>query len=126
MRRHIDLVMVPVLLLAAFLALSGAFLGCGDGHHGNGNFNFNGNLNGNGNFNINGNDNNNQAECGNGVIDSGERCDDGNHHDGDGCSRHCLIECGSGSNRAECTVGEFCCANGTITECRALGQVCPQ
>jgi len=30
--------------------------------------------------------------CGNGVIDQGEECDDGNWLDGDGCSSGCAIE----------------------------------
>lgn len=30
--------------------------------------------------------------CGNGVIDQGEQCDDGNTKDGDGCSATCQIE----------------------------------
>jgi cysteine-rich repeat protein len=32
--------------------------------------------------------------CGNGVVDLGEQCDDGNNDDGDGCSFDCLF--GSG------------------------------
>jgi len=32
------------------------------------------------------------AECGNGKIESGETCDDGNKKDNDGCSAACLIE----------------------------------
>jgi len=40
--------------------------------------------------------------CGDGVIDSGEECDDGNNIDGDGCSAECEIEeqepfCGDGN-----------------------------
>ncbi len=39
--------------------------------------------------------------CGNGVLDAGERCDDGNEDSGDGCSSACVLEgepdeCGSG------------------------------
>ena len=30
------------------------------------------------------------AQCGNGIIESGEVCDDGNNVDGDGCSFNCL------------------------------------
>jgi len=33
--------------------------------------------------------------CGNGIIEPGEECDDGNQEDGDGCSSTCLIETGS-------------------------------
>ena len=31
-------------------------------------------------------------ECGNGLVNSGEECDDGNILDGDGCSANCKIE----------------------------------
>lgn len=30
--------------------------------------------------------------CGNGVLETGESCDDGNHNDGDGCSSACQFE----------------------------------
>lgn len=32
------------------------------------------------------------AECGNGIIEYGESCDDGNLEDGDGCSSNCELE----------------------------------
>jgi len=32
--------------------------------------------------------------CGNGVLDPGEGCDDGNIYSGDGCSNACVIENG--------------------------------
>jgi cysteine-rich repeat protein len=36
-------------------------------------------------------------DCGNGMVDPGEQCDDGNVIDGDGCSSTCQIEgCGNG------------------------------
>lgn len=31
------------------------------------------------------------AECGNGVVETGEQCDDGSRADGDGCSRQCTV-----------------------------------
>ena len=34
--------------------------------------------------------------CGNGNLDPGEECDDGNTADGDGCSAACESECGNG------------------------------
>ncbi|MCK6545366.1 DUF4215 domain-containing protein [Myxococcota bacterium] len=35
--------------------------------------------------------------CGNGVVDAGEQCDDGNHVEGDGCSWNCTPTfCGNG------------------------------
>ncbi len=39
-------------------------------------------------------------ECGNGRVETGEQCDDGNRTDGDGCSRWCVLE------------GQEDCANG--------------
>lgn len=30
--------------------------------------------------------------CGNGILDAGEECDDGNNVDGDGCAADCTIE----------------------------------
>ncbi len=32
------------------------------------------------------------SDCGNGELESGEFCDDGNTNDGDGCAHDCLIE----------------------------------
>ena len=37
-------------------------------------------------------DNHNANKCGNGAIDEGEECDDGNRLNGDGCSKQCLRE----------------------------------
>ena len=36
-----------------------------------------------------------QQECGNGVVEDPEECDDGNTDDGDGCSANCIIEPGA-------------------------------
>lgn len=33
-----------------------------------------------------------QPVCGNGILENGEGCDDGNTEDGDGCSANCVIE----------------------------------
>ncbi|RZD30858.1 hypothetical protein CXT76_01495, partial [Candidatus Parvarchaeota archaeon] len=44
------------------------------------------------------------SSCGNGFIQSGETCDDGNVVAGDGCSATCQIECGDGIAQA----GEQC------------------
>ena len=41
------------------------------------------------------------SECGNGVIEAGEECDDGNQMDGDGCD-------------SNCTVGEVLCGNSVL------------
>jgi cysteine-rich repeat protein len=44
------------------------------------------------------------STCGNGVLDPGEQCDDGNTVDGDGCSASCLSELipGIGTPKREC------------------------
>src|SRR5207249_6141959 len=59
------------------------------------------------------------ATCGNGKVDPGEECDDGNRVDGDGCDSNCTVtRCGNGVK----TAGEDCdppCGSG----CGA-GQVC--
>ncbi|MFH1759089.1 MAG: DUF4215 domain-containing protein [Patescibacteria group bacterium] len=41
------------------------------------------------------------TECGNGTVDPGEECDDGNHNSGDGCSYNCKIETGG-----MCVIGD--------------------
>ena len=35
-----------------------------------------------------------ETSCGNGAIETGEACDDGNNNAGDGCSRSCTVETG--------------------------------
>ena len=37
--------------------------------------------------------------CGNGVLETGEDCDDGNNTDGDGCSKTCIADYGYGPNK---------------------------
>ena len=48
--------------------------------------------------------------CGNGAIDSGETCDDGDTSSGDGCSASCLIETGftCSGQPSTCTVISSC------------------
>jgi cysteine-rich repeat protein len=58
--------------------------------------------------------------CGNGVLDTGESCDDGNHTNGDCCSGLCEIEPAGTVCRAAaggCDVAEVC--DGTTTTCPA-------
>jgi MYXO-CTERM domain-containing protein len=52
----------------------------------------------------------NAALCGNGTIDPGETCDDGNHTDGDGCSSSCAIEACPDSGGAGPCDGGGCCS----------------
>jgi len=63
--------------------------------------------------------------CGNGSLDTGEQCDDGNSTDGDGCSAACSLEsCGDGvlDPSEECDDGnnvgnDGCSAICTVEEC---------
>lgn len=60
--------------------------------------------------------------CGNGVLDPGEACDDGNHEDGDGCTSRCLDpKCGNGvrDDGEACDDGNLIPADG----CSALCEV---
>ena len=52
-----------------------------------------------------GNDCSERSQCGDGVLDAVEACDDGNDADGDGCSASCELEPG------------FYCEQKAITEC---------
>jgi cysteine-rich repeat protein len=68
--------------------------------------------------------------CGDGILDSGEVCDDGNKADGDGCNAECAVEdcytCG-GAGPGGCAVategtscsGGVCNSAGTCVECLA-------
>ena len=51
-----------------------------------------------------------RPRCGDGVVDGGEECDDGNLESCDGCSMHCVSEpglvCGDGISNAAC--GQLC------------------
>lgn len=51
--------------------------------------------------------------CGNGLVEVGESCDDGNVEDGDGCSSLCALEaCGDGVQQSM----EFCDDGNLLTE----------
>ena len=47
-----------------------------------------------------------RAECGNGTVEEGEACDDGNEIDGDGCSADCSSDESCGNGMLE--LGEVC------------------
>ena len=51
--------------------------------------------------------------CGNGALDSGEVCDDGDTSSGDGCSNSCLVEPGYNCSGTP-SVCTFVCGNGTF------------
>jgi cysteine-rich repeat protein len=57
--------------------------------------------------------------CGNGVLDPGEQCDDGNKLFGDGCSADCQIECYSSCGRCgtagPCPILPPVCGDGRLT-----------
>ena len=48
-----------------------------------------------------------KPNCGNGFLDAGEECDDGNRIDGDGCSKYCMKETGIKSKSSGCSVTVF-------------------
>ncbi len=59
------------------------------------------------------------TRCGDGVLDPGEQCDDGNSTNQDGCSAGCRRECGAA---ADCDDGDRC----TEEHCRAGECALPQ
>jgi cysteine-rich repeat protein len=60
------------------------------------------------------------ATCGNGQLDPGEECDDGNAYDGDGCTRLCQIECSSESGPCPASPGRTpACGDGIRTGAEA-------
>jgi len=61
------------------------------------------------------------AVCGNGVLEPGEECDDGNIAPGDGCSATCTLEafcgdsiCGPGETNLNCPEDCAVCGDGTL------------
>ncbi|MBX3272894.1 MAG: DUF4215 domain-containing protein [Sandaracinaceae bacterium] len=63
--------------------------------------------------------------CGDGLLDRGEECDDGNNRDGDGCSASCRVEvfCGDGilDPGEECDDGNNRNGDGCSASCRIEG-----
>ncbi len=58
--------------------------------------------------------------CGNGVVDAGEECDDGNNLNGDGCSAVCVTEfCGDGTMQGteQCDDGNNVDGDGCSAAC---------
>ena len=74
--------------------------------------------------------------CGNGVVEGGEKCDDGNTANGDGCSAACELECGwmctntpgfsspSDGSSSVTSVCEIGCGNGRVDY--ELGEECDE
>ena len=62
------------------------------------------------------------GRCGDGIVGSGEECDDGNLLDGDCCSAACLLE----PDGSPCDDGAFCTATDTCSAgaCGGAGNVC--
>ncbi len=52
--------------------------------------------------------------CGDGSLDVGEECDDGNNVDGDGCSASCTVEAQSSCGDGTLDVGEECDDGNTV------------
>jgi cysteine-rich repeat protein len=68
----------------------------------------------------------NNGVCGDGTVDDGEQCDDGNTTSGDGCSATCTIEtvqpvCGNGhvETGEECDDGNTANGDGCTSACKA-------
>jgi cysteine-rich repeat protein len=59
------------------------------------------------------------TRCGDGILDAGEQCDDGNASDGDGCSGGCRLEC---ATVTDCQDTDPC----TETRCRSGECVFPR
>ena len=60
------------------------------------------------------------GDCGDGIVNSDEECDDGNGGDGDGCSAACVFEfCGDGvvNNGEQCDDGNAADGDGCTTAC---------
>ena len=59
------------------------------------------------------------GNCGNGAVDAGEQCDDGNTSGGDGCDALCQNECGNGSleGAEECDDGNLVNGDGCDDMC---------
>jgi cysteine-rich repeat protein len=79
-----------------------------------------------GNDAVEGNDGNvdgtgEEGECGNGVVESREECDDGNTRGGDGCESDCRFSCHFSS---DCDDGNACNGMETCAEPDAAGRSC--
>ncbi|PLX21916.1 hypothetical protein C0584_01095 [Candidatus Parcubacteria bacterium] len=66
------------------------------------------------------------AVCGNGAVEMGEDCDDGNAIDGDGCNSNCLHACGDGTVTApeDCDDGNTTDGDGCNTFSSSCAYTC--
>src|SRR5262249_41786452 len=55
------------------------------------------------------------AKCGNGVVDQGEECDDGNTMQGDGCQNDCSFTCTKGTPKGDAVCDDMDPCNGAET-----------
>jgi cysteine-rich repeat protein len=67
------------------------------------------------------------ARCGDGIVSTGEQCDDGNTTNGDGCNNDCRFTC---ANDAACSDGNACngaetCASPGTTASRCTAGTAP-
>ncbi len=60
------------------------------------------------------------AQCGDGVVDAGEGCDDSNLVDGDGCDSVCQLEDNNQNPPPACVPSTEVCDNGTDEDCDDL------
>lgn len=67
-----------------------------------------------------------EVPCGNGVLDGGEECDDGNPDPSDGCTNTCTI-CGNGivSAPEQCDDGNLIAGDGCEADCRFTAALPP-
>src|SRR5439155_10480460 len=59
--------------------------------------------------------------CGDGILDPGEACDDGNTNDCDGCSNRCTLVTGCGDG---VVCGPEECDDGNMTDCDGCSATC--
>jgi len=66
--------------------------------------------------------------CGNGILDSGEECDDGNSNNGDGCSSTCTVELGWMCSNTPYATRSLCqrneCGDSYINALDPFNEVC--
>ncbi len=64
------------------------------------------------------------TSCGDGMLDPGEQCDDGNRNDGDGCDSNCTVTgCGNGirTGSEACDDGNLTAGDGCSPTCQLEG-----